>query len=54
MATPPAWLLIQAAQLSWEIRSILPLIHGVRLNLTEELSIRPVVKEAVTKYTRAC
>ncbi|MEV6867410.1 hypothetical protein AB0M44_41265 [Streptosporangium subroseum] len=27
----PAWLLVQAAQLSWEIHSILSLIHGARL-----------------------
>ncbi|MFI6797607.1 hypothetical protein [Streptosporangium canum] len=36
----PAWLLVQAAQLSWEIHSILTLIHGARLNLTEELSVQ--------------
>lgn len=35
----PAWLLMQAAQLSWEIRNILLLINGMRLNLSEELQI---------------
>ncbi|MFI7707382.1 hypothetical protein [Nonomuraea sp. NPDC049480] len=36
----PAWLLIQAARLSWEIRKILQLINGMRLNLSEELQIQ--------------
>ncbi|NJP98459.1 hypothetical protein HCN51_55105 [Nonomuraea sp. FMUSA5-5] len=35
----PARLLIQAARLSWEIRGILQLINGMRLNLSEELQV---------------
>ncbi|MEV1177101.1 hypothetical protein [Nonomuraea sp. NPDC049784] len=35
----PAWLHMQAAQLSWEIRNILQLINGMRLNLSEELHV---------------
>ncbi|TKK91314.1 hypothetical protein FDA94_00415 [Herbidospora galbida] len=33
----PAWLLTQAARLSWEVTSILQLINGMRLNLSDEL-----------------
>ncbi|MEU6721716.1 hypothetical protein ABZ897_60655 [Nonomuraea sp. NPDC046802] len=35
----PAWLLIQAARLSWEIRNILQLINGRQLNLSDELAV---------------
>jgi hypothetical protein len=31
------WLIVQAAQLAWEIRAILHFINGTRLNLAEEL-----------------
>ncbi|MEU8205562.1 hypothetical protein [Streptosporangium sp. NPDC049046] len=49
----PAWLLVQAAQLSWEINSILSLIHGARLNLTEELSIQHEATQALINAAHA-
>ncbi|WP_436763157.1 hypothetical protein [Streptosporangium sp. V21-05] len=49
----PAWLLAQAAQLSWEIHSILTLIHGARLNLTEELSLQYETTQALMNAAHA-
>ncbi|MER5326549.1 hypothetical protein [Streptosporangium roseum] len=44
---------MQAAQLSWEIHSILSLIHGARLNLTEELSIQHEATQALINAAHA-
>ncbi|MFF5211068.1 hypothetical protein [Streptosporangium sp. NPDC000396] len=49
----PAWLLVQAAQLSWEIHAILTLIHGARLNLTEELSLQYEATRALMEAAHA-
>ncbi|GAA3604222.1 hypothetical protein GCM10022419_106080 [Nonomuraea rosea] len=49
----PAWLLMQAAQLSWEIRSILQLINGLRLNLGEELQIHSEASDMLLNAAHA-
>ncbi|MGV9600724.1 hypothetical protein ACWDR1_29085 [Streptosporangium sandarakinum] len=49
----PSWLLIQAAQLSWEIRNILQLINGMRLNLGEELEIQGKVSDMLLNAAHA-
>ncbi|MEU8252334.1 hypothetical protein [Nonomuraea sp. NPDC048916] len=49
----PAWLLIQAARLSWEIRNILQLINGMRLNLGEELQIQREASDVLANAAHA-
>ncbi|MFB4294691.1 hypothetical protein ACBI99_44150 [Nonomuraea sp. ATR24] len=49
----PAWLLMQAAQLSWEIRNVLQLINGMRLNLTEELQVHSEASDMLLNAAHA-
>lgn len=49
----PAWLLIQAARLSWEIRNVLQLINGMRLNLSEELHMHSQASDMLLNAAHA-
>ncbi|WP_084780150.1 hypothetical protein [Planobispora rosea] len=49
----PAWLLVQAAQLSWEIHTILELINGARLDLSEELALQQQATDALMNAAHA-
>ncbi|MFI7611410.1 hypothetical protein ACIBP6_09350 [Nonomuraea terrae] len=49
----PAWLLMQAAQLSWEIRNVLQLINGMRLNLSEELQVHSEASDMLLNAAHA-
>ncbi|MDP4509998.1 hypothetical protein [Nonomuraea turcica] len=49
----PAWLLMQAARLSWEIRNVLQLINGMRLNLSEELHIHSEASDMLLNAAHA-
>ncbi|MEV0307167.1 hypothetical protein [Nonomuraea fuscirosea] len=49
----PAWLLMQAAQLSWEIRNVLQLINGMRLNLSEELHVHSEASDMLLNAAHA-
>jgi hypothetical protein len=49
----PAWLLMQAARLSWEIRNVLQLINGMRLNLSEELQVHSEASDMLLNAAHA-